>query len=132
MPTMLIAPCGMNCRLCRAYGRKHKPCPGCRGSDSFKSKSCIACAIRNCPTFGKVRIEYCFGCESYPCSRLIRLDARYRARYGMSMIENLDSIEKFGIRNFVIKETEKWACPRCGEILCVHKENCPSCGCRRR
>ncbi|HEY3275920.1 MAG TPA: hypothetical protein VGJ94_04815 [Syntrophorhabdaceae bacterium] len=50
----------------------------------------------------------------------------------MSMIENLDNIEKFGIRNFVIKEKEKWACPQCGEILCVHKENCPSCGYNRR
>ena len=29
----LIAPCGMNCSLCRAYGRERKPCPGCRGDD---------------------------------------------------------------------------------------------------
>ena len=40
MKTTLIAPCGMNCRLCLAYIRDKKACPGCLGDDHFKSISC--------------------------------------------------------------------------------------------
>jgi rubrerythrin len=44
------------------------------------------------------------------------------------MIENLSNIKKFGIRRFVKSENEKWRCLQCGEMLCVHKPECPSCG----
>jgi ribosomal protein L37E len=44
------------------------------------------------------------------------------------MIDNLKNIREFGIRDFIKNEKERWACPECGEIICVHKENCISCG----
>jgi predicted RNA-binding Zn-ribbon protein involved in translation (DUF1610 family) len=56
------------------------------------------------------------------------LDNRYRTKYVMSMIDNLKNIREFGIRVFIKNEKEKWACPECGEIICVHKENCIFCG----
>jgi hypothetical protein len=37
-------------------------------------------------------------------------------------------MREFGIRDFIKKEKERWACPECGEIICIHKENCISCG----
>ena len=131
IPTTLIAPCGMNCRLCRAYIRDKtyiKACPGCRGDDSVKSKSCVACRIKNCENIVQGRVRYCFSCEDFPCARLKHLDKRYRTRYGMSMIDNLVNIEKFGIRHFIRNERERWTCPECGEIICVHKPQCLSCG----
>ena len=126
--TTLIAPCGMNCRLCRAYARDRKACPGCRGDDSLKSKVCVTCRIRNCEKIIKGRVKYCFSCDSFPCVALNHLDNRYRTKYVMSMIDNLKNIREFGIRVFVKNEKEKWACPECGEIICVHKENCIFCG----
>jgi len=126
--TILIAPCGMNCRLCRAYVRDRKACPGCRGDDSLKSKACIACRIKNCEEIVNAEVRYCFSCDSFPCNRLDHLDKRYRTKYGMSMIENLKNIRKFGIRHFIRIEKERWTCPECGKIICVHKETCIFCG----
>jgi hypothetical protein len=56
------------------------------------------------------------------------LDERYRTKYGMSMIDNLVHIKKFGIRHFMRNEKERWACPECSQLLCVHKPQCLICG----
>jgi hypothetical protein len=69
-----------------------------------------------------------FGCGSFPCASLKHLDKRYRTRYAMSMIDNLQKIKEFDIEEFIDREKERWKCPQCGEIFCVHKENCISCG----
>jgi hypothetical protein len=55
------------------------------------------------------------------------LDKRYRTKYGMSMIENLNNIENLGIRQFVRNEIERWRCPECGGMICVHKPACIYC-----
>ena len=124
----LIAPCGMNCRLCRAYIREKKACPGCYGNDNFMSKSTATCCIRNCETIKTGKAKYCFACTKFPCANLNHLDKRYRTKYGMSMIDNLESIKQFGMTNFTKREKVKWACSICGDIICVHKEKCISCG----
>ena len=128
MPTRLIAPCGMNCRLCRLYDRGKNPCPGCRGDDRLKPRYCVACRIKTCDEAQRGRLKYCFSCGRYPCPRLRRLDKRYRSKYGMSMIDNLDEIRRFGVRQFVRNQKERWGCPRCGRLLCVHKPWCLHCG----
>ncbi len=125
--TTLIAPCGMNCRLCIAYVREKNICPGCRGDDSVKSKSCLHCRIKNCELIVRGKVRYCFSCTSFPCQRLKHLDRRYRTKYGMSMLENLQSIRDVGVRRFVKEERAKWTCPGCGELLCVHKPHCLVC-----
>ncbi len=125
---MLIAPCGMNCRLCIAQVRDKNPCPGCRGDDSVKPKTRVTCRIKNCEKLRHGKAVYCFRCNTFPCGRLNHLDARYRTKYGMSMIDNLVRIKKFGIRLFMKNEKEKWTCPECGLLLCVHKPQCLSCG----
>jgi rubrerythrin len=56
------------------------------------------------------------------------LDNRYKKNYGMSVIDNLMDIKEYGIRQFVRNQNEKWLCPECGEIVCIHKPECPSCG----
>jgi hypothetical protein len=126
--TGLIAPCGMNCRLCLAYQREKNVCPGCRGDDSRKMKSCLACRIKKCERIARNGARYCFGCSTFPCARLKQLDKRYRTKYGMSMIENLQSIEKNGVRGFIRDQKQRWTCPRCGDLLCVHRPECLSCG----
>lgn len=125
--SMLIAPCGMNCHLCRAYTMNKKACPGCRGDDSLKSKTRVTCRIKNCEKMPQGGVRYCFGCDSFPCDRLNHLDRRYRTKYSMSMIDNLVRIRKFGIRPFIENEKERWTCPECGGIICVHKSQCLFC-----
>ena len=116
MKSKLIAPCGMNCSLCIAYLRDKNKCPGCYVEDNNKPITRKGCIIRNCSRRGKA--TFCFSCAIFPCERLKHLDKRYRAKYGMSMIANLESIKTEGIRAFLAKEEKKWV--RGTKIICVH------------
>jgi len=124
---LLIAPCGMNCTLCYAYQRIKNNCPGCRIDDECKSFSCVNCKIKNCASFRDENKSFCYECESFPCKRLKQLDKRYRTKYNMRMIENLEYIKKNGLKKFIINENKRWACRICGENICVHKGSCLNC-----
>ena len=127
IPSSLIAPCGMNCRLCRAYIREKNACQGCRDDGQLKPKTRTYCRIKQCEVLKAADLRYCFACGKYPCDRLNRLDTRYRTKYGMSMIDNLNDIKHVGIRNFIKQEMGRWTCPTCGNIICVHEERCIIC-----
>jgi hypothetical protein len=123
-----IAPCGMNCHICRAYLRKRNKCPGCRGEDTNKPVTRVECKIKNCSFLQKMEINYCFECENFPCNNLNKLDSRYLTRYNMSVIENLKSINEIGINEFLVNEGSRWACSHCGCVICVHNGCCHICG----
>lgn len=125
---LIIAPCGINCSLCRAYIRAHTPCPGCRGDTRNKSNSCIACTIKNCPERASGKPDFCFTCKQFPCAALQHLDQRYRTRYGVSVIANLERIRTAGLDCFLREEAGKWSCPGCGSRLCMHESRCLHCG----
>ncbi|MEA4890395.1 MAG: DUF3795 domain-containing protein [Clostridiaceae bacterium] len=128
----LIAPCGMNCGLCVSYqfmksdlnkqGFKRTYCAGCRP----RGKNCTFMK-KQCDLLGKGLVRYCFECKDYPCMRLKTLDKRYRTKYRMSMIENLNNIKDQGIEQFLKKEEEKWRCPKCGGVICCHNGLCLNC-----
>jgi len=125
----LIAPCGLNCRLCRAYIRENRTCPGCRGDDDLKSQSSVSCWIKTCEKLKSEEIRFCSSCNKFPCGPLNRLDNRYRTNYGVSEIANLNEIKLFGLSHFVESENERWIGPECGRMIDMHKPQCPSCGC---
>ncbi len=125
---LIIAPCGLNCSLCRAYTRDHKPCPGCRGGQSNKSNSCLVCAIKNCEMLAADGDQFCFSCDEFPCADLLHLEGRYTTKYGVSVIANLERIDTVGVERFIAEEAAKWSCPECGSLLCVHKPQCVKCG----
>jgi len=125
--TSLIAPCGMNCGICMAYLREKNTCPGCRAADTNKAISVVRCKVKNCEVIQKGKVKFCFECESFPCERVKHLDKRYRTRYAMSMIENLENIRRIGIRKFLQNEKVRWACPHCGGPICVHNRYCYAC-----
>ena len=137
MENKLIAPCGMNCGLCIAYQFREKDlnkqgfhrtyCPGCVP----RGKNCTHMGDK-CELLGKGIVRFCYECEAFPCKRLKSLDKRYRTKYGMSMIENLENIRRNGIEAFVKNEKERWNCPQCGGILSVHKNNCIYCDLERK
>jgi hypothetical protein len=128
----LIAPCGMNCGVCANYlarkndlnrqGFKRMYCEGCLP----RGKSCLFMAGK-CDKLGKGLVRFCFECADFPCKRLKALDKRYREKYHMSMIENLKAIQENGIEDFMKRESEKWRCADCGEMICCHNGLCLSC-----
>ena len=126
--TQLIAPCGMNCGVCLAHLRKERKCSGCHGDNTNKSASCINCIIRNCEMIKISQSGFCFECVKYPCKRLKQLDKRYRTKYAMSMIENLESIKGIGLSAFLANEKDRWHCAKCGGVICVHRGYCFHCG----
>jgi hypothetical protein len=87
----------------------------------------LACKIKKCEFFQKTNSGFCSQCKKFPCARLKQLDKRYRTKYGMSMIENLENIRKLGIRKFLQNKKERWACSERGGTICVHKGFCCSC-----
>jgi rubrerythrin len=126
----LIAPCGMNCRICLGYfgytvsGKKRKmKCIGCKPRD----KSC-AFLKKYCKKLTKKEIDYCYECPDFPCFYLEKIDNLYRQRYKMSMIKNLIDIQKNGINKFLKEQQEKYRCQKCGGVICVHNGKCYSCG----
>ncbi|TLX78341.1 DUF3795 domain-containing protein [Labilibacter sediminis] len=124
----LIAACGMNCGLCIAYLRDKKPCGGCFKKDDInKPVHCRSCAIVNCESLAKTNSAFCYECHKFPCSKLKRLDTRYRTKYGMSMIENLCFIKENGLQKFLDNEEKRWSCKVCGTGICVHRNYCLSC-----
>lgn len=132
MKEELIAPCGMNCLLCIAFQFKEKDI----NKRGFHKKYCHGCIPRgenctymkvSCELLGKGSVRFCYECESYPCKRLETLDKRYRTKYHMSMIENLNCIKEFGMEEFLKKEADKWRCKECGETICCHNGLCLNC-----
>ena len=128
LTSTMIAPCGMNCGLCIGHLREKKRCLDCNGDDADKPKHCVVCRIRNCDEMASAEQKFCYVCAKFPCARLRQLDKRYRTKYGMSMIENLESIRQLGIEEFVTREKDRWTCPECGGVICVHRESCITCG----
>jgi hypothetical protein len=128
MKKELIAPCGMNCGICFACLKEKNKCPGCRGDDTNKPITRIRCKIKSCKFHLNNKAKYCFECEKVPCDNLKHLDKRYRTKYAMSMIDNLENIRILGIRKFIRNETIKWACPECNGTICVHNRKCYTCG----
>ena len=132
MQTQLIAPCGMNCALCVSYqfyendynklGFHKSTCPGC----ILRGKHCTFMA-KSCERVGKGLVRFCFECPDYPCLRLKSLDKRYREKYNMSMIENLEAIKTNGMESFLKSQKEKWRCPVCKGVICCHHNLCLAC-----
>ena len=128
----LIAPYGMNCGICSNYlamqsdvrnkGIKMTYCSGCRP----REKNCSFIKKR-CDLLQSRKIMYCYQCDDFPCSLLQKLDDSYSSLYRMSMIGNLEYIEKNGIQEFLRTEEEKWKCPQCGGMISCHNGICFRC-----
>ena len=110
----LIAPCGINCGVCRAYLRKNNPCHGCRQAEKNLPKSRMDCKIRTCK---KREGDFC-DCKDFPCERLAHLDKRYRTKYDMSEIDNLKEIKEKGIEKFLAHQKQKYISEK--GVYCVH------------
>ncbi|MHA1931970.1 MAG: DUF3795 domain-containing protein [Promethearchaeota archaeon] len=128
----LAAPCGMYCGTCRSYlllkknllkekGYKHG-CKGCR----IQGKNC-AHIKKDCQVLRKNEIDFCFECENFPCQRLERLDSRYKMKYNVSFIINLERNRAVGAENWLREQEILYTCPECEGEICVHDAECFDC-----
>ena len=128
----LIAPCGMNCGICKRYLALSRGVPKERG----KVSHCSGCRPRNkncafkrrCQKLLKNDVKFCFECEEMPCANLKRIDRRYREKYAMSMVENLKEMKEKGMKHFLENQKERYKCPKCGDTISVHDGKCYACG----
>lgn len=128
-----IAPCGMNCGVCKAYLAYSRGVPYKKGQVSHctgclsRNKNC-AFVKRDCEKLRKKRIRFCYECADMPCKNLAKIDEYYRARFGMSMVENLKMMQDRGIAEFLRRQAEVYRCPSCGDVVSIHNGRCYACG----
>ena len=127
----LVAPCGMNCAVCRAYLAYSRGVPKKRG-DVTHCSGCIPrgknCFIkRGCPKLSRKEVRFCYECKDLPCEGVNRVDKRYKARYGVSIVGNLREIEENGVEAFLKKQEAKFKCPACGDVVSIHDGKCYAC-----
>lgn len=127
MKSFFVAPCGINCRLCSAYGRKKNPCGGCVTDSEQKVSHCSNCSIKYCEEKQGNETAFCYTCTKYPCRRLRQLDLRYRTKYRTSVLKNLECIRDHGMEAFLKSEEEQQKCTFCGGIVCMHSQKCFRC-----
>ena len=129
----LVAPCGMNCGICKAYLAYSRGVPYKKGEVSH-CNGCLArnknCAFirKHCEKIRKKQIRFCYQCPDMPCEPLAKIDGYYRARYGMSMVENQKALREKGMDEFLRSQAEKYKCPSCGDVISVHDGKCYACG----
>ena len=123
----LIAPCGMNCAICKGYIAFTHGVPRVKGKVTYcagclpRAKNCYI--KRNCKKLTHHEIQFCYECDEMPCKNLAHLDARYRERYNMSMVENQKILKTKGMDEFLKIQAEKYRCRSCGDMVCVHDRN---------
>lgn len=129
----MIAPCGMNCGTCIYYifaskdlnkaGFHKTYCPGC----VKRGQGCTYAMSKKCDKIKNATIRFCYECETFPCKGLKHLDTRYKTKYNMSMIQNLQDIKTIGMQAFLLQQQAKYTCPNCGDIKCTHNGLCLGC-----
>ena len=122
----LIAVCGLNCLACSAYLNKYTPCPGCNApSEKQKRKSCVNCSKKECAH--EKGLQWCFECDSFPCSKIRSISERYTTKYNVNLIENGQKAKE-SMNAFLAEQKEKFTCNICGGIIDQHKKICSECG----
>ena len=131
MKAELIAPCGLNCRVCKAIcNDSDTKCVGCLGEGGYKYKHCMECAIVHCEKRKTLPDIYCDTCPDYPCEANRELQTRYTTAYPLyeSPRGNLQLLRTRGMAALLEREEAFWSCPDCGGVISVHDGVCEKCG----
>ena len=127
----LIAPCGMNCGVCKsylAYSRgvlkekgKVSHCNSCRP----RAKNCYI--KRGCKKLRTNHVQSCYECTDMPCKNLEHLETRYQERYATSLVGNLMELKEKGMEQFLRTQEARFKCSNCGDVVSVHDQKCYTC-----
>lgn len=130
----LIAPCGINCAVCKRYlayvnqiplSKGVIYCKGCRPQD--KKCALLKPECRKILKLAEDEVDYCCDCDSFPCEKLSCLDKKYREKYGISVIDNLEQIRTQGLADFLEDQMKRYTCPQCGGLISMHDKKCYKC-----
>ncbi len=127
----MIAPCGLDCSICKRALAETDPCPGCHGPDENKPAFCSEkCGIILCRRRRENGYEFCDECPDYPCEDVTEKETRYTSKYPLyeSPGKNLRDIREMGMEQFLEKERRQWTCGECGSAVPVHTGICSGCG----
>ena len=127
----MIAPCGLDCSICKRALAEISPCAGCRGPNDNKPEFCsMGCGIILCEERKENGYLFCDECPDFPCADVMEKETRYGSKYPLreSPLENLRVIREAGMAAFLERERKKWTCPSCGGVICVHTGVCSGCG----
>ncbi len=122
----MIAPCGVNCIVCSAYLRDKNSCAGCRASNELITrKSCRDCLKKRCAL--NKRLQWCFQCSKFPCSKIKDLNKRYINNYNVNLVQNgVDASKDMAV--FLQVQKLKFTCKKCGGIIDQQHKRCSDCG----
>ena len=127
----MIAPCGLDCSLCKRALAETNPCPGCHGPDENKPEFCAnRCGIILCRKRRENGYAFCDECPDYPCEDVLEKENRYTSKYPLyeSPGRNLRDIREQGMEKFLEEERRQWSCGECGQAVCVQTGICSGCG----
>ena len=127
----MMAPCGLDCSLCKRALAEENPCPGCLGPDENKPEFCAKrCGIILCLKRRENGYRFCDECPDFPCADVMEKETRYTAKYPLyeSPVGNIREIRETGMEAFLAKERRRWTCGDCGSPVCVHDGLCSGCG----
>ena len=127
----MIAPCGLDCSICKRAHDKETPCPGCSGPDGNKPAFCSEkCGIILCAKRKENGYKFCDECLDYPCEDVKEKEKRYTSKYPLyeSPAKNLRDIRELGMEKFLENERKQWTCKECGGVISVHSGACTACG----
>jgi len=125
-----LAPCGVFCGACPAFG---KTCKGCPSEDKAQSrKSKWGCKIRNC-CYSEIGLDYCIDCSDFPCKvyrkKLLEThehEDRYIYRYEIPEI--FPKIKEMSIGDYIAFHKKRWKCDSCEGTIRFYHYTCDSCG----
>lgn len=97
-------------------------CNGCR-SDML-SGHCKTCYFRECSN--KRGLEFCSGCNDYPCSQL--KDFQIKMPHRVELFQSLDRIKEIGWETWYIESVERHSCTKCNHLSGWYDFACTKCG----
>ena len=96
----MIAPCGLDCSICKRALAGTDPCAGCRGPNDNKPEFCSErCGIILCEKRKSNGYSFCDECPDFPCADVMEKETRYGSQYPLreSPLENLRFIREAGM-----------------------------------
>lgn len=98
-------------------------CYGCKSS--INAVYCRDCHFRICA--GERGIEYCSQCSDFPCASLLEF-SRDNNDHHAAVLQNLDDLDKMGLKQWLQTQQAKWSCPDCGTEFSWYDRICKTCG----
>ena len=108
----MIAPCGLDCSICKRALAETGRCAGCRGPNDNKPEFCSErCGIILCEKRKSNGYSFCDECPDFPCADVMEKETRYGSQYPLREfpLENLRFMEwqtSFSLLSRIIIRTQ--------------------------